>query len=100
MAAEVEQDRFGNPGFAAGDGFVDGGADGVGRFRGRDDALGSGEGYGGLEDGFLRLSHRLYNPELHKVADHRRHAVVAESACMYWRRLEVVAQRVHHKQWS
>ena len=59
------------------------------------DALGPGEQHTGLETSDLVVSGGLEQAELVQVADHRRHAVVAQTASVESRWREGAAQRVH-----
>ncbi len=68
VAAEVEDDDLFFSPFPAFYRFIDGGPDGMRRFRCRQEALGSDEEHGGFEDRILRISHRLDEPFIAKEA--------------------------------
>src|SRR5207302_170796 len=68
---------------------------GVCRLRGRNDSFATRELDRGLERGQLRYGDRLDHFLVVKLADERRHAVIAEAARVERRRDERVAERVH-----
>src|SRR5204863_1078548 len=95
MAAQRGQDHLLLTGFGAAPGLLDHGSERVRRLRGRDDALGPGEGDRGREALPLLPGLRLEQAELVHVRQQRGHAVVAQPAGVHRVREEVVAQGVH-----
>ena len=95
MTGKIEEQRLRlAAGFAA-QRLVDAGANAMGRFGSRDDALGAGEHHPGFEGGGLRHGDGLDQLLVVELRDQRRIAVIAQTAGMNARRHEVVAQRVH-----
>ena len=74
---------------------VNGAADGVVGLGRRDDPLGARELHAGVEAGGLVIGLGLDQAELLHMADHRRHAVIAQPAGVEAGRRESGAQRVH-----
>ena len=70
----------------------------MGRFGRRNDTFGAGEEYAGSHR--VELSHRTGFDQLvlEQLADDRTSSVIAQTACMYVCRMEVVAQGVHRQQ--
>ena len=95
VAAQVEQDDPGLARLPGGERLVHRDADGVGRLRGGQDPLGSGELHAGLEAGALVDASGLDEAVLLEQADQRRHAVIAETAGVDRLRDEVGAEGMH-----
>ena len=92
---QAEDDCFGFARFLALQGFVDGRADGVARFRSGKDSLDAGEVFRGLEN--IRLFHgpRFDQLVVVSLGKDGTHTVIAESAGMVRGRDEFRAERIH-----
>ena len=80
------------------EGFVDGDADGVGGFRGRDESFGGDKNFGGVEDGGLFDPDGVDDPHFLEATDERRLPVITEPAGVDGGRNEIVAESIHFEQ--
>ena len=100
MTGEVEEDDLLLASLLALQGLADGGCDGVGALRSRDDTLCAGEEHTSLEGLELWDVDTMHQTVLDELGDNHASTVVAQAASVDVAGLEVVAQGVHRQQWG